>query len=181
MQRLNKHGSAALPHPPSTVAKGLNFYLNRANEAIRVTGVRQVDANFHARHDAVGRTYRYFIVHQKKNLKKSQMDQSEMEWNIPSTDLFHRDNSWVLANNSLDLDSMSSVLQLLKGTHDFSSFRSAGCGARSPVKTLHDARLDTVTSNTFLYDNQEKLSVTLTANGFLYHQVTKTYKRFIVL
>ena len=51
----------------------------------------------------------------------------------PSVD--HGRVGWVF--QPLDAERMRAAANMLLGEHDFSSFRAAGCQAKSPVKTLH--------------------------------------------
>jgi tRNA pseudouridine38-40 synthase len=58
---------------------------------------------------------------------------------------------------------MKECLEVVKGTHDFSSFYSAGDGKINPVRNIMQAELN-------LQDNNI-LSFHLGANGFLRHMV----------
>ena len=42
----------------------------------------------------------------------------------------------------LDLEAMAVAVPPLLGTHDFSSFRAAGCVAKTPVRTIHAIRIE---------------------------------------
>ncbi len=57
---------------------------------------------------------------------------------------------------------MHTAAQRLVGHHDFTTFRSAECQAKSPVKTLD--RLDVMRAG-------EEVSVVAEARSFLHHQV----------
>ena len=52
--------------------------------------------------------------------------------------------------------------QYMVGVHDFSSFRSSQCQAKSPVRTMH--AIDLVQKGDLIF-------VTLRANAFLHHMV----------
>lgn len=98
---------------------------------------------FHARFSAVSRTYHYLI------------------YNHPvRAPLLAGKAGWVF--RPLQIAPMQEAAEHLLGTHDFSSFRAAGCQARSPVKTMHDIRLER---------RGDLIMVTLTANAFLHHMV----------
>lgn len=43
---------------------------------------------------------------------------------------------------TLDLDAMVAASRVLLGTHDFESFRAAGCVAKHAVRTLYDVRVE---------------------------------------
>ena len=70
---------------------------------------------FHARYLALARTYQYVIFNRK----------------FRSGKLFDS-TTWV--SRSLDAKRMSEAADFLLGEHDFSSFRSRGCQAKSPVR-----------------------------------------------
>lgn len=57
---------------------------------------------------------------------------------------------------------MEEALSLLKGTHDFSAFRGAGCGSKDPVKTLY--RLEMV-------PEEGGVRLEFEGDGFLYKMV----------
>lgn len=62
----------------------------------------------------------------------------------------------------LDVAAMDAAARVLEGRHDFSSFRSEGCGARHPVRLIERAsvrRLD------------DEIHLEFVGNGFLRHQV----------
>jgi tRNA pseudouridine38-40 synthase len=62
----------------------------------------------------------------------------------------------------LDAGAMQTAAQALVGRHDFTTFRSAECQAKSPVKTLD--RLDVVRDG-------EEICIKASARSFLHHQV----------
>jgi tRNA pseudouridine38-40 synthase len=62
----------------------------------------------------------------------------------------------------LDLAAMSDAARHLLGEHDFSAFRSAECQAKTPVRTLHELRLER---------QGDRVDFVLRANAFLHHMV----------
>jgi tRNA pseudouridine38-40 synthase len=63
----------------------------------------------------------------------------------PVVDLFGAEATWLLRRRGgLDVGAMRAAAAHLVGTHDFTSFRGAGCQARSPVKTI--ASIDVVSA-----------------------------------
>ena len=90
---------------------------NIENNSVTVLKVNKVNKKFHARHDAKRRTYQYFIVNRQSPLAL----QKNKAWHI---------------RKKLDLLSMKKGAKLLLGTHDFSTFRSSSCGAKTPIKTM---------------------------------------------
>jgi tRNA pseudouridine38-40 synthase len=72
-----------------------------------------------------------------------------------------RGRAWQVPGH-LDAEVMHEAAQRLVGSHDFTSFRSALCQARSPVKTL--TRLAVVRSG-------ERIEICAQARSFLHHQM----------
>ncbi len=62
----------------------------------------------------------------------------------------------------LDVSAMATAAGALVGRHDFTTFRDAACQARSPVKTLDRATVETV---------GEEVRLTFEARSFLHRQV----------
>ena len=107
---------------------------------------------FHARFSATARTYHYVL------------------YNHPvRSPLLAGKAGWVF--RPLRLEPMRIAAQCLLGTHDFSAFRAAECQARSPIKTMHDIRID---------QHGDIIVVTLTANAFLHHMVRNIVGSWIV-
>ncbi len=108
---------------------------------------------FHARFSATARTYHYVI------------------YNHPvRSPLLAGKVGWVF--RPLDIDRMRTAAQYLLGTHDFSAFRAAECQAKSPIKTMHDIRIE---------QSGHLIVVTLTANAFLHHMVRNIVGSLIVV
>jgi len=101
------------------------------------------DPGFHARFDCTGRSYRYRIVNRRAPL------------------VLDRGRAWQVAV-PLDAAAMHDAAQLLIGRHDFTTFRSVRCQARSPVKTLD--RLDVTRDGAVI-------TISAAARSFLHHQV----------
>ena len=127
--------------PADTVRDAVNAHLRPQPLAVRTAVAVGVD--FHARHSALRRHYRYRIVNRRAPLT------------------FDRGLAWHVIE-PLDERSMHAAAQRLVGRHDFTSFRAAECQAASPVKTLD--RLDVTRQG-------DELSVLATARSFLHHQV----------
>jgi tRNA pseudouridine38-40 synthase len=116
---VHARGQVAHFHTDATIPvhgfhRGLNSLLP---PAIAVVGAEEVGAQFHARFSARGKHYRYDVL--------ARPDRSPL--------LRHR--SWHRVR-PLDLEAMRAAARHLVGRHDFSAFRAAGCGARSPVRRV---------------------------------------------
>jgi tRNA pseudouridine38-40 synthase len=62
----------------------------------------------------------------------------------------------------MQVEAMAEAAQVLVGRHDFTTFRAAGCQAKSPVKTLD--RLEVGAS-------AEEIHISASARSFLHNQV----------
>ncbi len=100
--------------------KSLNFFLNK--KMISIINIKKKNVDFHARHSAKERIYLYII-----NNRHS-----------PST--INKDREWHI-RKKLDISLIKKGAKKLVGTHDFSTFRSSNCGAKSPVRTIKDIRI----------------------------------------
>jgi tRNA pseudouridine38-40 synthase len=130
-------------HDVATIVRGLNSILP---EDVVVLEAAEVHANFHARHTANRRSYRYLI------------DNSRV-----SSALLRRCTASVV--RPLDIQAMNSALAAVVGTHDFAPF-SDGPQEGSTVRTCYDARCHQIE----LW-GQLLVVVDISANAFLRHMV----------
>jgi tRNA pseudouridine38-40 synthase len=108
-----------------------------------VLETRVVEADFHARFSARARHYRYRIINRRAPLT---LDLGRA-WLVP---------------HALDVEAMHEAARRLIGKHDFSSFRSALCQAKSPMKTL---------DHLAVFRQADLILVEASARSFLHHQV----------
>ena len=128
--------------PPRGLILGLNDLLPHD---IRIVDVQEVDADFHARFSATGKTYVYQI------------------WADPVADVFHRETfAWVPA--TLDLESMRIAASSLVGEHDFRSFTVAAPEVSSTIR-----RVDSLE----LRQDGREIFMTIAASGFLRYMVRR--------
>ncbi|MCY7387352.1 MAG: tRNA pseudouridine(38-40) synthase TruA [Burkholderiales bacterium] len=119
---------------------------------IRVIWAKRVGDDFHARFSATARTYRYLLLNDAVECAA-----------------FHGLSGWFHA--PLDIAKMRVAAEMLLGEHDFSAYRAAECQARSPVKTMFETSIETLT-NPGAGDAAGGLMVfTLRGNAFLHHMV----------
>lgn len=123
------------------LAGALNAHLRP--QPIAILNAEIVAADWHARFGCLGREYLYRIINRRARLALEE----GRAWRV---------------GPELDAAAMSDAAQLLVGTHDFTTFRSAHCQADSPVRTLD--RLDVA-------DDGEMVEVFAAARSFLHHQV----------
>src|SRR3974390_3197152 len=124
-----------------TVRDAINFPLRPQPIAMLIVECAAPD--FDARFSAVKRHYLYRIVNRRADLT---LDQNRA-WRVP---------------RSLDSAAMHAAAQQLLGKHDFTTFRSTECQAKSPVKTLD--RLDVARAG-------DEVRIIAAARSFLQHQV----------
>ncbi len=111
-QVVHFHTSSVLP--VGTLQRGLNALLP---PDIRVLRAEEVSWEFHARYSAVGKRYEYQI------------------WNAPIPSAFLRRYAWWIPI-PLDVKAMEVASRHVTGRQDFSSFRSANCDGKQPVREV---------------------------------------------
>jgi len=110
---------------------------------VAVISAERVPHSFNARSSAVRRHYLYRIVNRRPDLALERL----RAWRVP---------------RPLDVAAMDVAAQRLVGKHDFTTFRSTECQAKSPVKTLD--KLDVTQMN-------GEIHITAVARSFLHNQV----------
>lgn len=120
--------------------RGMNRFLP---PAVRVLWMHSVPDTFHARFSAVSRTYQYLLLADRT---EPAVLQGQAGW-------FHL---------PLDVSAMRAAALVLVGEHDFSSFRSSECQAKSPIKRMHAIEID---------ECAPFVQFTFRANAFLHHMV----------
>jgi tRNA pseudouridine38-40 synthase len=115
----------------------------RLPKDIRILWMRSMPEDFHARFSAIARSYRYIILNSE----------------IPSA-LFNNKVCW--QHQSLDNDKMHLAAQQLLGEHDFTSFRAAGCQAKSAIREIQAIQISR---------QNELIYIDIKANAFLHHMV----------
>ena len=134
------HFETNAERPESAWVRGVNSILPGA---IAVEWALRVAADFHARHSAISRSYRYVLYNHSV---RPALLEGLVGW-------FHQ---------PLDLAYMREAAQCLLGEHDFSTFRSAECQAKSPVRAVHHAEVRASGPYVLFH---------FAANGFLHHMV----------
>lgn len=129
------------------LCKALNAHL--IPQAVSVIDAVPAADDFHARFGAINKLYTYRIVNRSALIA---LDKQRV-WHV---------------KKQLDVDAMRAGAKHLVGHHDFNTFRSSDCQAKSPVRTLD--RLDIETLH---YDDHGGIEIRIHAEGrsFLHHQV----------
>jgi tRNA pseudouridine38-40 synthase len=135
------HFDLATPVATDTIRDGLNAHLRP--HPIAVLSAEDVPDAFNARMSATKRHYVYRIVNRRADLALERL----RAWRVP---------------RRLDARAMHDAAQRLVGHHDFTTFRSTECQAKSPMRTLD--RLDVARDG-------DVLTVEVSARSFLHNQV----------
>jgi tRNA pseudouridine38-40 synthase len=135
------HFDLAREWPPDTVRAAVNFHLKP--DPIVVLDCAIAPPEFDARFSAVARHYRYRILAR------------------PAPPALDGDRVWWVPQ-ALSAESMRAAAPALVGRHDFTTFRAAGCQAKSPLKTLD--RLDVSAAG-------HEIIIEASARSFLHNQV----------
>lgn len=135
------HFHLAREWPVDTVRAAVNFHLKP--DPIAVLDCAIVAGDFDARFSAIARHYLYRILSR------------------PAPPMLDRDRVWWVPQR-LSAEAMRLGARLLVGRHDFTTFRAAGCQAKSATKTLD--RLDVSVDG-------EEIRIAASARSFLHNQV----------
>ena len=119
----------------------INFYLKEF--PISVLSIKKVNEKFHARYSAKKRIYKYLIL------------------NRNSFSPLNQNRVWVV-KKKLDISLIKKTLKILEGTHDFSTFRSSSCQAKSPVRSIESVKLKKI---------GEIIEIIFVSKSFLQQQV----------
>ena len=132
--------SLTLKHP-FYIVSAFNSLLRDTN--IRIISVKPVTSEFNARFSAIKRYYKYRIL---CRAAPPGLDKGRV-WHC---------------RKSLNIKSMEYGVKYIIGKHDFSSFRTSKCQAKSPIRTLDEI--------TFTHENEE-IIMKVKAPSFLHSQV----------
>ena len=109
------HCDMVLDWAPFRLSEALNFHLKPLPVAI--LDVAKVPDSWHSRFWATQRQYHFRLLMRRAPATHD----AGLVWQVKT---------------SLDLDAMRDAVKSLIGTHDFTTFRSTICQAKSPLKTL---------------------------------------------
>ena len=119
---------------------GVNSHLPHS---ISVLWARAMHNEFHARFSAESRRYRYVILNRSTR---------------PA--LMHKKVTWIF--HDLNVANMQQAALSLVGRHDFTSYRALACQAKSPVRTMHQIKIE---------QRGQLILLDIHADGFLHHMV----------
>jgi tRNA pseudouridine38-40 synthase len=126
---------------PDTIRDAINAHIRP--HPVAVLSAERIDESFNARTSAIRRHYLYRIMNRRPDLALERL----RAWRVP---------------RPLDVAAMHAAAQRLVGKHDFTTFRSTECQAKSPEKTLD--RLDVTRDG-------DEVRIVAVARSFLHNQV----------
>lgn len=121
--------------------ESINFFLK--NKLISILDIKEKNLNFHARFSAKLRTYEYLIINRQGTLS------------------INKNRGWHV-KKKIDLKLMKKGAKIFEGTHNFSTFRSASCSSKSPIKNMHKINIK---------KTNEMILIKLSSKSFLQNQV----------
>ena len=110
---------------------------------ISILSLNEKKQEFHARHSAKKRTYKYLIINRLASLS---LDINKA-WHVKSI---------------LNIELMKKAGKILQGTKDFSTYRSSSCGANSAIRTLEQVKIN---------KESDKITIVFNSRSFLQQQV----------
>ena len=144
------HASGQVAHVDLTkdwradqVRDALNAHLVMNEDNVAILHAEKVTDDFDARFSATKRHYHFIIL----NRRSPAVLQNNRVWWVPK---------------KLDATAMHDAAQRLLGKHDFTTFRSSQCQAKSPIRTLD--RLDVIR-------NGDHIDIYASARSFLHNQI----------
>lgn len=141
------HGLNQVIHLDTFVTRSSESWVRGTNahlpDSISVQWAQAVPSEFHARFSATARAYTYVILNTRV---RHPMWQGRAGWVF----------------QPLNVETMQQSADCLIGEHDFSSFRSSQCQAKSPVRTLYELNIT---------QHGARIVVQFRANAFLHHMV----------
>lgn len=130
---------------PFRLSEALNFHLKP--QPISITAVAITNDEFHARYDALERRYHFRLLSRRAPVVMG----AGWVWQV---------------QQPLDIEAMREGAAYLVGHHDFTTFRSSICQAKSPIKTLDELTMVEVPVLAGI-----EIHFTIRARSFLHNQV----------
>lgn len=130
---------------PFRLSEALNHHLKP--DPVAIVDCAQADEDWHARFSAVERRYLFRLLMRRAPVTHD----AGLVWQVAY---------------DLDVDAMRQGAAHLIGNHDFTTFRSSICQAKSPVKTLDKIKIDRIDGL-----SGPEIHFHLSARSFLHNQV----------
>ncbi len=119
----------------------VNHFLR--NNLISIIKISNKSLNFSSRFSALERTYEYKIINREGALS------------------LNKNKAWHV-KKKLDIKLLKQGAKILEGTHDFSTFRSSSCTAKSPIRKMNSIKIK---------KKGDMIFITLKSKSFLQSQV----------
>jgi tRNA pseudouridine38-40 synthase len=136
------HFTVAKSYPAYVVREALNYHMRPS--PIAVLEAEEIPDTFDARFSAVRRHYLYRISNRRS---PPALDKNRVWW----------------ISKVLDADAMRAAADVLMGHHDFTTFRSSSCQAKSPVKSVDSFTVTTTPD--------DEIHIIASARSFMHNQV----------
>ena len=127
---------------PKKIGLAINHYLGNKNKIVIKKSTKE-NKKFHSRFSAIERIYEYKILNKR----------------VHSPLLLNR--VWLVPFN-IDPNLIQSASQVFIGTHDFNSFRSSDCQAKSSIRTINKIEI---------FKSGYQITLRFCAKSFLHNQV----------
>jgi tRNA pseudouridine38-40 synthase len=141
------HAIGQVIHFDTTAVRTARAWVLGANTklppAIALQWAGEVPVGFHARHSALRRVYRYYILNRSA---RPALERTRSAW-------IHR---------NLDAEAMHAAAQALLGEHDFSAFRSVECQSKTGVRRIE---------RVVVQRTGDCVRLEIVANAYLQHMV----------
>ena len=98
----------------------INFFLKKYS--IVILDIKRENLNFHSRFNAKERVYEYRIINRNTLLA------------------LNKNRAWLI-KKKMNIKLLNKGANILKGKHDFSTFRASSCNAKSAIKKINDVKV----------------------------------------
>lgn len=119
----------------------VNFFLNDCS--ISIISIKKKPLSFHSRYSAKERIYEYKITNRYSPLA------------------LDKNRTWLI-KKKIDLNLLKKGAKILKGNHDFSTFRASSCTAKSPNKKMNNVKV---------FRKGKSITIQFKSQSFLQNQV----------
>lgn len=126
--------------PPNKFREALNVKLP---DDIVVIKSELVNEEFHARYNAKGKTYEYYILN------------SEAPSALMRNQVYYY-------KYDLDIEAMEEAAKQFVGTHDFAAFKTQGSSVKGTIRTIYDVKVE---------KTEKIIKISVSGDGFLYNMV----------
>lgn len=141
------HATEQIAHFKTNTIRDLRSWVLGINSSlpkdIRILSAHYMDSDFHARHSAILRQYRYIIYN-----------------SMTRPSLLRNNVTWCC--NLLNYAKMHEAAKFWHGEHDFSSFQDSHCQSKTPFRIVKEITIKKV-GDLVVFD--------IIANAFLHHMV----------